>query len=230
MNSPWIVWRWEILSEVDVLEELSKSIILYDEEGSIKAAREGIKQQVSPIRAIRQGVAKGLKEVGDRFEKGEIFLPELMMAAGAAQSALKVLLEHIPKGSSYRGSGRVIIGTVQGDIHDIGKNIVSAMLRANGFEVIDLGTDVPAQEFARKVKELKPDILGLSALLTTTLPMQKEVISTLENEKIRQKVKVIIGGTAVTDTWANEIGADAIGRDANDAVQQARKLVKDNIK
>jgi len=209
-----------------VLQDLVKSITDYDDEAAFAAAKRAVEEGIDPIKAIEHGVAAGLKRVGDNYEKGEVFLPELIMGANAAQRALGVLLEHLPKGSEYRGSGRVVIGTVEGDLHDIGKNIVAAMLRANGFDVVDLGVDVSAQRFVDSVRELKPDVLGMSALLTTTIPKQMEVVEALKREGVRGEVKVIVGGVPVTEEWVGEIGADAMGKDAMDAVQKVKKLVE----
>jgi corrinoid protein of di/trimethylamine methyltransferase len=167
-----------------------------------------------------------LKEIGDMFGKGEIFLPELMAAAQAAEASVKVLNEEIAKRAQTRKSlGKFLIGTVAGDIHSIGKNIVATLLRVAGFEVIDLGVDVPAEVFIEKVKELNPDIVGLSALLTTTMNEQKKIIEKLDEQGLRAKVKVMVGGAPVSQQWAKEIGADACGLDAQDAVEKAIKLI-----
>ncbi len=203
-----------------------KSITECDYEAALTATKRIIEERIDPIEAIEHGIAIGLKKIGDDYEKGEVFLPELIMAANIAQKALKALLEQLPKGAEYRGHGRVVIGTVEGDIHDIGKNIVVAMLRANGFDVVDLGVDVSAQRFVDSVKELKPDILGMSALLTTTILKQREVIESLKRESMRSNVKVIIGGVPVTEEWVEKINADDLGKDAIDAVQKIKKLLE----
>jgi 5-methyltetrahydrofolate--homocysteine methyltransferase len=129
----------------------------------------------------------------------------------------------MPRGSDYRGQGRIVIGTVEGDIHDIGKNIVAAMLRANGFDIVDLGVDVSIQRFVDSVKKFKPDVLGMSALLTNTMPKQKEVIQALQRENIRDSVRIILGGVPVTEEWVKKIGADDLGKDAMDTVQKLKK-------
>ncbi len=203
-----------------------KSITECDYEAALTATKRIIEERIDPIEAIEHGIAIGLKKIGDDYEKGEVFLPELIMAANIAQKALKALLEQLPKGAEYRGHGRVVIGTVEGDIHDIGKNIVVAMLRANGFDVVDLGVDVSAQRFVDSVKELKPDILGMSALLTTTILKQREVIESLKRESMNSSVKVIIGGVPVTEEWVEKINADDLGKDAIDAVQKIKKLLE----
>jgi len=211
------------LSQSKVLQDLVKSITDYDEEAASAAAEKVVEEGVDSIEAIEHGVAVGLKKIGEDYERGETFLPELMMGANAAQKALKVLLEHMPQGSDYRGQGRIVIGTVEGDIHDIGKNIVAAMLRANGFDIVDLGVDVSIQRFVDSVKKFKPDVLGMSALLTNTMPKQEEVIQALKRENVRDSVRVILGGVPVTEEWVKKIGADDLGKDAMDTVQKLKK-------
>ena len=149
-----------------------------------------------------------------------------MMSAESAKAAMKVLALEVEKAGTQVGYlGRIILGTVAGDIHDIGKNIVEAMLSAEGFEIIDLGVDVPTETFVQKTRELNPDILGLSALITITMPVQREVIETLKREGLRESVKVIVGGAPVTAEWAESIGADAYGADPTDAVRIAKQIV-----
>lgn len=212
------------MSERKVLQDLVKSITDYDEEAASAAAEKAVEEGVGSIEAIEHGVAVGLKKIGEDYERGETFLPELMMGANAAQKALKVLLKHMPQGSDYRGQGRIVIGTVEGDIHDIGKNIVAAMLRANGFDIVDLGVDVSIQRFVDSVKKFKPDVLGMSALLTNTMPKQEEVIQALKRENVRDSVRVILGGVPVTEEWVKKIGADDLGKDAMDTVQKLKKI------
>lgn len=211
------------MSERKVLQDLVKSITDYDEEAASTAAEKAVEEGVGSIEAIEQGVAVGLKKIGEDYERGETFLPELMMGANAAQKALKVLMKNMPQGSDYRGQGRIVIGTVEGDIHDIGKNIVAAMLRANGFDIVDLGVDVSIQRFVDSVKKFKPDVLGMSALLTNTMPKQQEVIQALKHENVRDSVRVILGGVPVTEEWVKKIGADDLGKDAMDTVQKLKK-------
>lgn len=209
-----------------ILQNLVTSITECDDEAAFTAVKRVIEEGIEPIKAIEHGIVVGLKKIGDDYERGEVFLPELIMAANIAQKALRALLEHLPKGAEYRGQGRVVIGTVEGDIHDIGKNIVVAMLRANGFDVVDLGVDVSAKRFVDSVKELKPDVLGMSALLTTTMLKQEEVIEAMRRESIRNDVRVIIGGVPVTEEWVEKINADGLGKDAIDAVQKIKKFVE----
>lgn len=209
-----------------ITRELRRTVMSYDVEGATLAAKKAVEVGVDPLRAIEDGLAQGIREVGDKFDKGEIFLPELVMAAEAMKSALEVLEPELKRKKKERKTlGRVLLGTVEGDIHNIGKTIVAAMLTANGFEVIDVGVDVPTERFVEKVRELKPDILGLSALLTTTLPAQGAVIETLKKEGLRPTLKVIIGGAPASKEWAEKIGADGYGANAVEAVEVAKKLL-----
>jgi trimethylamine corrinoid protein len=181
------------------------------------------------VEALEEGLAKPLREVGNRFETGEAFITELIASAEVMEAGAEVLNREITRrGASRESAGRFLIGTVEGDIHSIGKNIVATLLNASGFEVIDLGTDVPTWTFVEKVKELEPDILGLSALMTTTMVKQKEIIEALTDTGLRSNVKVIVGGAPVTEEWVQEIGADAAGFDAGNAVQKAINLMEDN--
>jgi corrinoid protein of di/trimethylamine methyltransferase len=164
--------------------------------------------------------------VGTKYEEGDLFIVDLMMAASSMKAAVELLEPHISTEMKEKTSvGKVLIGTVEGDVHDIGKTIVATLLTANGFEVIDLGNEVPTSKFIEKVNELKPDIVGMSALLTTTMLKMKEVIETLEKSNLRDRVKVLVGGAPVTQEFALKIGADAYGKDAEKAVKLARELV-----
>jgi len=206
--------------------ELRRTVLSYDVEGAMLAAKKAVEVGVDPLKAIEEGLAQGIREVGNKFGKGEIFLPELVMAAEAMKKALEVLEPELKRKKKERKTlGRVLLGTVAGDIHSIGKTIVAAMLTANGFEVYDLGEDVPTERFVEKVRELKPDLLGLSALLTTTLPAQEVVIETLKREGLRKTLKVIIGGAPASKEWAEKIGADGYGANAVEAVQVSKKLL-----
>lgn len=213
--------------QLDILDQLSNSVIEGNSEAVRRAATEALKTNLDPLEAIENGLAKGLKEVGGRFERGEMFLMQLIMSGEAMKAGLQVLKPEILKQKKQlTGSGTVLIGTVEGDIHDIGKSVVSAMLTAEGFDVIDLGVDVPDQVFVEKTKEIKPHILGLSALMTTTRTKQKDVIEALKRSELRDVAKVMVGGATVTPEWAEEIGADAYGEDAVDAARKAKNLIK----
>jgi len=209
----------------DVLKRLKDAIMNYDVEAAVEASKEVIRTGFDPLKAIEQGLGEGLKIVGDKFGAGEIFLPMLMIAAQAMKESLAILEPALAKGTSRKTLGKVVIGTVEGDIHDIGKSIVAAMLTANGFEVHDIGCDTPTSKFVEKVKEVKPDIVGMSALLTTTMPKMTEIINALKKEGLRKKVKVIVGGAPVSAAWAEQIGADAYGEDAMAAVDVAKNMM-----
>ncbi|MGQ9531018.1 MAG: corrinoid protein [Candidatus Bathycorpusculaceae bacterium] len=214
------------MSVESVIEKLRLAILEYNSEDAVSAAKEVIKIGVDPLKAIEEGLAQGIREVGEKFANGEAFLPELIMAAEAMKKALEVLEPELKKEKKERKTlGKVLLGTVAGDIHSIGKTIVGAMLSANGFEVYDIGEDVPAEKFVEKVKELNPDILGLSALLTTTLPEQKAIIEALKREGLRDKVKVVVGGAPTSKEWAEEIGADGYGANATEAVEVVKRLL-----
>ena len=214
------------MEKEELLKRMEEAVKAYDEEEARRLAEEAIRMGLDPVEALEQGLAKGLREVGDRFGRGEAFITELIAAAQAMEAGAEILNREIERRGAARESvGRFLIGTVEGDIHSIGKNIVATMLKAAGFEVIDIGVDVPTQTFVEKVKELKPDILGLSALMTTTMVKQKEVIEALKEAGLRDQVKIIIGGAPVTEEWAREIGADAVGLDAASAVETSLRLI-----
>ena len=216
-----------IIMSDDVFKELGEAVRNFDEELSRSLAEKAVEMGVDPVEALEEGLAKALREVGDRFGRGDAFITELIAAAQAMEAGAGVLNEEIVRrGASRKAVGRFLIGTVEGDIHSIGKNIVATMLSAAGFEVVDIGVDVKTEDFIEKVRELKPDILGLSALMTTTMVKQKEVIEALRDAGLRDGVKVIVGGAPVTEDWVEEIGADACGLDAGSAVQTALSLME----
>ena len=204
---------------------LREAVLNYDVDGAIKAAQDTVTAGADPVKAIEEGLSKAMKTVGDRFEAGEVFLTELMIAAEAMKQAIAILKPAISKGSTKMREplGKVLIGTVEGDIHDIGKNLVGTMLTVAGFEIVDLGADVLTKTFIEKAKEVRPDILGMSALLTTTMARMPEVMAGLEKEHLRREVKVMVGGTPVSEAWAKEIGADGYAAEALGAVAVTRQ-------
>jgi len=216
------------LMKKEIIDKLMNSVTSCDVEGAVKTAEEALKAGVDPVEAIEDGLAKGIRVVGDRFGAGEAFLTELMIAAQAMKQALAVLEPAISKRAkaAKKGLAKVMIGTVEGDIHDIGKTIVATMLAVEGFEVVDLGVDIPVETFVKKTKEEKPDVVGMSALMTTTMMKMADVIKALEKEGLRRKVKVVVGGAPTSKEWAEEIGADGHGGDAMEAVKVTRELVK----
>jgi len=207
-----------------IFEELSSSVINLDEKKVEDAARRALAQHVDPVEAIERGLAIGLRQLGTLYEKGELFLSQMVYGASVFQIGMKILEPELKKtGRSIRRLGTVILGTVHGDIHDIGKSIVGALLGAAGFEVVDVGKDVSTEVFVNKAKEFHADLVGASALLTTTIPMQRQVIQALKKEGL--KCKVMVGGAACSEEWAREIGADAFGVDAIEAVKKAKTLL-----
>jgi len=210
-----------------ILKGLREAVLYFDEDEVARLSEEAVEAGLDPVEVLEEGLAKALREVGDRFGSGEAFITELIASAQAMEVGAEILnIEIAKRGVTRRSVGKFLIGTVEGDIHSIGKNIVKTMLTAAGFEVFDLGTDVKSGEIVEKVKELKPDILGLSSLMTTTMLKQKEVIDLLKEAGLRQNVKVIVGGAPVTEDWVKEIGADACGLDAGSAVEKSLKLME----
>jgi len=208
----------------DVIVDLKNAVVNYDSEAAEAAAKKVIEEGLDPVEAI-QNLTEYLREIGDKFGTGEVWLIELMAAANAMQAAVRVLEPEIKRRDiKLETIGKFLIGTVAGDIHDIGKNIVALLLMANGFEVIDIGVEVPVEVFVEKVREVRPVILGLSSLLTSSMPEQKKVIDALTENGLRDTVKVIIGGAAVNEKWAAEIGADGYAEDAVDAIKVSTAL------
>ena len=207
----------------DLLKSLKKAIVAIDEDSAKKIAQDIVDNDIDPNIAIQYAIADGAVAVGDKFDTGEYFLPHLVMAGDLMDEVGKILEKNIPIGQLEK-KRRVVIGAVQGDMHSVGKNLVSTMLRSGGFEVHDMGVDVSSMAFIDRAKELHADIIALSSLLTTTMPYQKEVIEDLKAMGIRDQFKVLIGGGPVTREYAEEIGADGYGKDAIDAVDEAKKL------
>ena len=206
------------------LSALRQAILVGDATGALAAAGQALEQGVKPMEVVSEGISPAMKEVGRLFEEGEYFVPELLISAKATKEVFRVLRPLLAHAGA-KPAGRIILGTVQGDLHDIGKNLVAAMLEGGGFEVSDLGVDVSSDMFIAAVRETKPQIVGLSALLTTTLPAMKNVIEALRAAGIRQGVKVMVGGAPVTQGYAESIGADGYGENAAASVDLARRLV-----
>jgi 5-methyltetrahydrofolate--homocysteine methyltransferase len=213
-------------SKSEVIENLRKAVLDLDVDRVRAAAEEAVRLEIDPIEAIDDGLAKGVQTIGDKFAIGEAFLTELVMAGEAMKAGVEVLRPVILRRKLQRKStGIVVIGTVRGDIHDIGKNIVAVMLESAGFEVNDLGVDVPPDKFLNKTMESKAQIVAMSALLTVTTPEQKNTVLAIEKAGIRKNVKVAVGGAAVTPEWARQIGAEGYSDNAVDAVELFKKLV-----
>lgn len=212
------------MSETEIFQALYDSVLEGNSEKAVKAAKESLDAGISPLNAIDKGMSPGIQEVGERFGRNEMFLPEMVSSADAMEAALDILEPHF-EGDEGKKKGKVLIGTVQGDIHDIGKNIVIALLKVNGFEVIDIGRDIASTDFVDKAMELGVEVIGLSGLLTTSLPMMRDIIQMLDDDGVRDQHKVIIGGGPTSQEYADEIGADGYGETAHSAVELCNQLV-----
>jgi corrinoid protein of di/trimethylamine methyltransferase len=210
----------------ELFAAMRQSVIDGDTDQVTLLAQRSLDLGIDPLDAINQGFVRGVNYVGEQFALGEMFLPDLVMGGEAMKAAVALLEpEMVRRGSQRASLGTVVLGTVTGDIHEIGKTLVQTMLSATGFQVHDLGVDVPTELFVAKAREVNADIVGLSALLTTTMPAQRLVVQALEREGLRPRVKVIVGGAPVTREWAAAIGADGYGEDAIAAVTLAKALM-----
>jgi corrinoid protein of di/trimethylamine methyltransferase len=210
----------------DIFQKLSESLVLGDPDATVELTQQALGEGIEPMDIIQKGLMPGMTTVGEKFSCGDYFLPDLIIAAEGMQRAMELLEPELrARQQSLDSTGTVVIGTVKGDIHEIGKSLVATMLSANGFKVFDLGVDVPTAKFIEKVKETGANILGLSALLTTTMTVQREVVAALGAAGIRDQVKVLVGGAPVTRKWAKDIGADGFAEDAIGAVQVAKQLL-----
>jgi corrinoid protein of di/trimethylamine methyltransferase len=210
---------------MDLFKEMAKAVIEGDEERTVALAKAALEQGVDPAEAIEKGLAEGMKEVGKLFEKLEVYLPQVIISADAMTAGVDMFRQHLVAKGGQAAPKTVLLGTIQGDVHDIGKNIVKIMLESNGFKVYDLGRDVPVLDFIEKVKELGPDIIGVSALMTTTMVYMPKLIEALKENGLREKVKVMVGGAPVLPEWAKKIGADGYGASAAEAVRVAKMLI-----
>lgn len=211
--------------ENDLLKRIKESVLAYQDELCEELAYQALTEKIE-VMNIAEALNEAIKKIGDDFGRGDIFLPELVMAAEAVKKGQAVIEAELKKTDQARKSlGRFMIGTVAEDIHDIGKNIVAALFEASGFEVINLGVEIPTSRFVKEVREHTPDILGLSALLTTTTYRQKEVIEALKAEGLRHKLKIIVGGSPVTREFAQSIGAEGYGANAAEGISVAKRLL-----
>lgn len=213
------------MSREEILQEAVNAILNSDREKAVAVARRALSEGLDPIEVLSEGFSVGIRKVGDLFGRGEVFLPELMTAAEAMKEASAVL-EQAMEDSSAQKKGRMLIATVEGDVHDIGKGIVISLLKTQGIEVFDLGRDVPVDTIIEKAVELDVDIIGTSALLTTTLSEQKKLEDELRRRGLRDRFKTMVGGAPATQRWADRIGADAYGEDAAEAVAKALALLQ----
>jgi trimethylamine corrinoid protein len=208
----------------EIYARMRNSIEEYDEAAAAAAAEEAVAAGLDPVEAVEKGFAGAIRELGEAFDRMDIFLPQLVMAADAMKAGVTVLENAMAaSGGKLERKGRVVLGTVEGDIHDIGKTVVGAMLQANGYEVHDLGVDVPSTRFIQTAIDLDADIIALSALLSTTMLYQRDVMELLKGKGLRDKYFVIVGGAPVSQDWADEIGADAYALHAVEAVNVLNK-------
>jgi corrinoid protein of di/trimethylamine methyltransferase len=205
----------------NIIEELIK----INKNNVIDLVSRGVSEGIDPMQIINEGLTVGLRKVGDLFAEEEIFLPELVLAGKIVTEATEKIKSKMVEGQNLEKKGLFLISTVSGDVHDIGKNLVALLLSASGYQVEDLGKDVLTETIVEKVNELNPNIVGLSSLLSTTMPAQKDVIEALEKAGIRDKVKIMVGGAPVTRAWAEEVGADGYAENASEAVNEADKLI-----
>ncbi|WGI17394.1 corrinoid protein [Methanonatronarchaeum sp. AMET-Sl] len=212
------------MSKEEQIEEIKRAILDIDPDALTGAAREYVDDGHDGVEAIGNGITPAMEELGNQFDKGQVFLPQLMTIGDGVQDAVEILMENV-EGAGDEEKDVVVIGTVEGDVHDIGKNIVALLLKVQGFEVVDLGRDVPLEEFIEATEENSPKIVGSSALMTTTRPNMEEIESMLKDAGLRDNVFTMVGGAPVTKKYSEKIGADAYAEDAKEAVETAEKLV-----
>ena len=209
---------------MSILEELAQNIIEGQNERVEELTRQALDEGISVVRVLNGGLIDGMNVVGERFKQADMFIPEVLLAAKAMQAGMDILMPLL-HGAEYRAMGRVVLGTVKGDIHDIGKNLVNIMLSGAGFEVIDLGVNVLPEKFIEAAVDEKAQLIGMSSLLTVTMPAIKDTIEELRKAGLQDKIKTIIGGATVTQRYADEVGADGYAKDAPSAVAKVKELL-----
>ncbi len=209
----------------EIYDQLTQAVIDGEPEDAAELARQALEMGLDPLTCINEGLTPGMNRVGELFESGEYFLPDLIIGGEAMKEALAVLEPALVEGRERAVLGRVVLGTVEGDLHEIGKTLVGTLLTANGFQVTDIGIDKSAADFVAAVKDTKADLVGASALLTTTMPQQERIIEALKEAGLRDQVKVMVGGAPVTASWAEKVGADGYAEDAIGAVILAKNLM-----
>jgi corrinoid protein of di/trimethylamine methyltransferase len=212
---------------MSLLEQIVEATVEGDEERCVALAQQALDQGLNPVEAIEEGYSKGMVIVGDLFSRMEYYLPDLMLSARAVNSAMNVLRPHLLQQGDERSQGTVVLCTIQGDLHDVGKNIVKIMLQASGFEVHDMGVDVPVRRLIEKAEEVNADIVAASAILTTTMAYMPDIVTLSMDMGLRDKYQIMLGGGPVTPDWATEVGADGYGETATEAVEVAKRLMQE---
>ena len=216
------------MNDSEIYRQMAEAIVNLDKDKALLLAKRAIDEKMKLLDVIEKGFGEGIRKVGELWDEGEFFLPELMAGAQVMQAAVDQLTPHLQaSGSEFQSSGKIVLATIEGDIHSIGKTIVGTMLRANGFEVTDLGTDVKAEKIVEEAISVGADIVGVSTLLTTTMQNQKKVVDILEEKKVREKIKIMLGGAPVTKSWVEECGADGYAENAVEAVKLAKLLMSE---
>jgi corrinoid protein of di/trimethylamine methyltransferase len=206
------------------LAKAAQTVMDANEDAAVQVAKDALADGADPLEMINEGYSTGIRKMGDLFDRGEVFLPQLIIASDAMVAAVKILEGALPKDQAGKKLGTVVLGTIEGDVHDIGKGIVATMLRVYGFEVHDLGRDVPIQTFVDKAKEVNADVVGSSALMTTTQAGQKSLEKALADAGLREKVKTMVGGAVATQYWADKIGSDLYAENAAEAVMKLKEV------
>ncbi len=217
----------EKIENQKVLDRLAQVVISFDSDNLKKALDDALNSKIPLDQIIREGLGKGMERVGEKYENGEYFLSELIMSGTVMNEAMEQL-KPLLKSTTKQNQGRILIGTVEGDLHDIGKNLVKYMLESAGFDVIDLGTDVPPQKFVEETKKMGPAMLCMSALLSVTVPKVRETIEALNKAGLREHTKVLVGGRCLSTNMATEMGADGYGKDAWDGMKKAKEMLRNS--
>ena len=213
------------MEKAEWFKKAAQSILDTDDEAAKEIAKKALEDGMDPLDMINEGFAEGIRKMGDLFDRGEVFLPGLLIASEAMTAAVKILEAALPEDKQQAKLGVIVIGTVEGDIHDNGKGIIVTMLRVHGYEVHDLGRDVPIGEFVNKAQELNADVVGSSAMMTTTQIGQKKLEGALKEAGLRDKVKTMVGGAVATDHWAQRIGADFFGENPQDTIDKLAEIL-----
>jgi len=213
------------MEKAEWLKKAAQSILDTDNDAAKEIAQKALEDGMDPLDMINDGFAEGIRKMGDLFDRGEVFLPGLLIASEAMTAAVKILEAALPQDKQREKLAVIVIGTIEGDIHDIGKGIIVTMLRVYGYEVHDLGRDVPIEEFVKKAHDLNADVVGSSAMMTTTQVGQKKLEAALKEAGLRDKVKTMVGGAVATDHWAKRIGADLFGETPQDTIDKLREIL-----